>query len=114
MAGGMVVTLPEKRPQTGFRVSLRLVGEDGGWTGGPVTTAGLMEVIAKGGLWQLVPQYGFECGEQVQTLCSSPKSHMARSAAALEAGYRTVGGVSEPSFLCSASAHVFQSAAVKV
>ncbi len=50
MAGGMVVTLPEKRPQTGFRVSLRLVGEDGGWTGGPVTTAGLMEVIAKGGL----------------------------------------------------------------
>jgi hypothetical protein len=49
MPGGMVVEAPEKTNQRGLRVSLRASAVGGGWTGGPITTPGLMEVIANGG-----------------------------------------------------------------
>ena len=115
MAGGIVVRVPEKRPQIGLRVSLRLVEKVGGWMGGPVTTAGLSEVIAKGGFVNVsLATTGYKLGVEITTLCSSRKFHIARSAAAFEAGYRILGGVSAPSLLYSFSAQVFQSAAVKV
>lgn len=61
----MVVRVPEKRPQMGLRVSFRLAGEEGGWIGGPVTTAGLREVIAKGGLWPLARRYKYQGSQEV-------------------------------------------------
>lgn len=49
MAGGMVVEAPEKTNQRGFKVSLRAPAVGGGWTGGPITTPGFTDVMAKGG-----------------------------------------------------------------
>jgi len=45
----MVVEAPEKTYQRGFSVSLRASAVGGGWTGGPITTPGLMAVMANGG-----------------------------------------------------------------
>ena len=67
MAGGMLVARPLKMFQMGRRVLLSWEGWAGQWIGGPVTTLGFMAVMPNLGEWVVA------------------QSHIARSAAALEA-----------------------------
>lgn len=49
MFGGMDVEVPEKRLKNGWRVSLNFVPEEGSTRGGPITTDGLIVLIANDG-----------------------------------------------------------------